>query len=333
MIVPRVAFRRFILFALVCAAGAGCGQKSDSAPAAAAAPKVALDQAQHGAPLSDADCLLFAQSIERAVAKGDTATVNKGIDWDGLLNIVTSGIPGADATRRGFAKGVKSASEKENGFASVLVKAVAQGGSYNLLRVHRKDGRPLALFRLHLPHMGGVNYHDLALVRSLDGQVRMVDWYIFLAGEEMTQILRRGFIEAAAHDSRGLIERLQGKDNAYIKNLDKIKQMIADMRAGRPQAVMDAFHKLPPEMQIDRTVLIVRLQAAQALGDKEYAAAIADFEKHCSDEAAVYLLSIDGYTLRKQYDHVLESIDRLDTLLGGDPYLDFLRATTRIQMG
>src|SRR5262249_5809358 len=38
--------------------------------------------------------------------------------------------------------------------------------------------------------------------------------------------------------------------------------------------------------------------------------------------------SIGYHLLRKQYDDVLKAIDRIDTVIGGDPYLNVLRAET-----
>ncbi|MEJ7639603.1 MAG: hypothetical protein WKF75_16915, partial [Singulisphaera sp.] len=76
----------------------------------------------------------------------------------------------------------------------------------------------------------------------------------------------------------------------------------------------------------DKNLLLLRLQAAPNLGDEEYTAVIEDFRKYHPDDPCLDILSIDTSILKKDYAKALASIDRLDKAVGGDPYLDSLRA-------
>ena len=48
---------------------------------------------------------------------------------------------------------------------------------------------------------------------------------------------------------------------------------------------------------------------------------------------SVAIVSIDGHFLRGDYDAALEAIDHVDASVGGDPYLDLLRANVHLVQG
>ncbi len=53
---------------------------------------------------------------------------------------------------------------------------------------------------------------------------------------------------------------------------------------------------------------------------------IEEFRKTYPNDRCIDLISIDGYFLHKDYDAAMKCVDRVDESLGGDPYLDTLRA-------
>ena len=67
----------------------------------------------------------------------------------------------------------------------------------------------------------------------------------------------------AGADDPAAIDRLPGADRAFLKNLPRLRQMTADVREGRPAAALAVYGQLPPELQKDKTILMLRLQAAQ----------------------------------------------------------------------
>jgi len=69
------------------------------------------------------------------------------------------------------------------------------------------------------------------------------------------------------------------------------------------------------------------------MNDREYLAAIERIRKLYPNDPCADLVSIDGFVLLKQYDKVIQGIDRLDKSIGGDPYLHSLRAGTYLAAG
>jgi len=71
----------------------------------------------------------------------------------------------------------------------------------------------------------------------------------------------------------------------------------------------------------------MRLQAACAVSDAATLDKVsAEFLKAYPGDISGSLAMVDGYTVLQQYDKVVESIDAIDKAVGGDPYLEYLRA-------
>lgn len=320
----------FLLFAVVVLGLGGC--EKSKPPVTTSAPAPAARSV--GKPLTDEECRAVGEQISKAVKSGDVAGFDRLIDWDAVNQASTSGIDAPEASRKNFIKGLDQARLGGKGVANVIVEAVKKGGSYTLLRVHTRDNRPWLMFRLLLPE-AGVNYHDLPLARRPDGKVKAMDIYIGLSGELLSQTFRRGFIQALAQaPGNSLIGRLTGSDQKYAKYLKSLGEMGEAARAGQYARMMEIYKASPAELKKEKNVLLLRLQAAQNLGDDaEYSKSIEDFRAEYPNDACIDILSIDYYVLKKQFDQSLACIDRLDKAIGGDPYLEVLRAGAHIEQG
>ncbi len=284
-------------------------------------------------PPSDAECQKLAALFERHVRDGETDQATQLIDWDAILKKATAGFgEGADVAqaRTDFIRGVLDTARESGGLASQVSAAVEQGGSYRLLRIHRVNGDPRALFRLLLPDSGGVNYYDLTFSRDASGRLRISDVHLALSGEFLSDTLRRAWLPVVAKVA-GVT--LQERDAVYIRHLDDLQKMVAEAGQEHVTEALAIFHSLPPALQADKNILLIRLQAAHKVGDEEYSRAIADLERLFPRDATVDLLTIDGHLLRGHFEQALASVERLEKSIGGDPYLHVLRAGIHYQAG
>jgi tetratricopeptide (TPR) repeat protein len=318
-----------LVFGLLPYAALAPGLGGCNKPAApAASPGPAAESV--GKPLTDEECLAAAEAISEAARSGDVAALNRMIDWDSVIQRSTAGIDAPEPFRKGFIKGLRSSLLKDNGVANGVVKAVEGGGSYTLLHSHTRENRRWLLFRLVLPE-SSVNYHDLLLARRPDGKIKAVDMHIYLSGESMSQILRRSYLLAVAQGSGGLVDRLTGADKEYAKNINQLSKMVKAGRSNRPGEVLDIYKSLPPDLKKDKNILVLRLQAAQKLGDDEYSQSLEDYRTMHPNDASIDFLSIDYYVLKKRYGEALVCLDRLDQAVQGDPYLQTMRANIHIE--
>jgi tetratricopeptide (TPR) repeat protein len=265
----------------------------------------------------------FAQRIATAVQRGEGAVLDGAIDVDAMLERAYRGVDASDTSKREFSTGVK----KSFGFGGLISKEIEQSGSYELLRVRAVKGKQRALFRLISP--SGVNYHDMELEPTRNGKgQRVVDIFIFLSGEWLSETMRRAFLPVVAHEKRA-----GGAHSAFIDNLPKISELSTAVRQGNHARVLAIYETLPPEVQKDRNVMLMYYQAASKAGDAEYAKALSAIQKAFPNDPALDLLLFDDYFLKKNYDGALAAIARVRRALGGDAYLDFLEGNIYYSKG
>jgi hypothetical protein len=284
-------------------------------------------------PPSDAECRKLATVFEQHIRRGEADQATQLIDWDVLLNRATAGFGGSPEVKQTateFTAGVLETVRMSGGLATQVAAAVEQGGSYRLLRTHRVDGQPRVLFRLLLPEGAGVNYHDLTFTRDAAGKLRISDVHLALSGEFLSDTLRRAYLPVVAKVS-GL--KLNERDAAYVIHLDDLSKMVSEAGEERFSEALVIFRGLPAPLQADKNILLIRLQAAQKVSDEEYAQAIDDLVRQFPNDSSVALLTIDGYLLQGHFARALSSVDKLDQALGGDPYLNVLRAGIHYQAG
>lgn len=265
-------------------------------------------------PLTEAEQLEIARRFETAVNKRDLAAITQAFDVDAMLERATRGYDSSEPFVRNFRAGAKSAFK----FAAELVRIMGQPGAHcRLLRVRQSGTEARAVFRFIIPP--GLNYHEY-IISAKDG--RLVDAYVYLSGELLSETIRRPFLTLAAQVKGGV----KGAEKEFLDNASAIPTMAAMLKEQKFQQVMDMYRKLPTSVQKDKLFMLLRLQAAMQLDEKEYARAIADYESLFPTDPALNLISLDGLLLKKKYDACIQMIDRLDRGVGGDPYLKILRA-------
>jgi hypothetical protein len=286
--------------------------------------------------LAESNCRAYAQAVIDAVKAGDPGGFNALVDWDSLFRAMTTGLDIPDKDRQDMFVGARRViDDKERGFASQYIKIVKQGGSLTLLRVRRSHGRQVVLFRLiHPTTQGGVNYLEFAPQRFPDGKVRATDFYAYSAGEFVSATMRRTLLPMVADRSRTILDRLLTGEKDYVRDFPRLGQAMKLLNQGKAAEAHAMFKTLRPETRKQKVVLIGRMRAAQVLhDDEEYAAVLKEFGELFPNDPCLELLSIDAFLMRKDYDGAMKAIDRLDRSVGGDPYLDLLRANLREAQG
>ena len=309
---------RLSLLALVCLA-IGCRSRSTGND-------VPLTK---GPPPTAQEVQAFADSLEQAALVDGRMDFAGHIDWIALVDQAMRDAGMADSGRNGRIALRSSAAEKAKAsFTQTLNKTLIPGAKYKLLRIGRAaDGLPLCTFRMTLPDAGGLNYHDLKLSRSLDGGIRAVDFLEYVSGDPMTLTLSRMFLLVKSEAQN------PADPDSFLAHAGKLQRMKALSNLGKAAEVIQVFETLPPKVRTIKPILILRLAAAMELGDDVALKAIEEYRAAFPGDAASDLISIDMFVLKKNFDEALACLDRIDAKIGGDPYLDVLRAILKLEEG
>jgi tetratricopeptide (TPR) repeat protein len=263
----------------------------------------------------------FAEELERGITAREASALDNHIDLDRLFERTTQGITAPKKFADGFRRGLH---EKGLQFGKQIVGAMDDSSSFRLLKVRTVKGTPRALFRYASD--AGLNYFDFDLARRPSGEVVVIDIYPYISGEYMSETMRRVYLASMAELDQGLLDKLMGKEQEFLKNMPKMQEMMRLVQEKKFPEALAAYGKLPPAIQKQKQILLMRRIAAEQVGEAEYQQAITDIEQAFPGDPALDLVSIDGHIMRKDYAAALRSIDRLDKRVR-DPYLQFLRGS------
>ena len=129
-----------------------------------------------------------------------------------------------------------------------------------------------------------------------------------------------------SNSSRSFIEKLVSGEKDYVKDFPKWTEATQLINQGKSKEALDILKQLSPETQKQKLVLLTRLRAAQSSDESEYAAVLEEFQKVFPNDPCLDLISIDSYVMKKDFAGAMKAIDRLDKSLGGDPYLNVMKA-------
>lgn len=306
---------------------AGCGKRLPPPEEATAAPPAA----HTGPPLTEDDYRAFGQELERAVAAGDAAVVNRLLRMRELAERSVADIRLSETNLKALRAGLTGFGD--GGLGRKLADEVKGGGSYQPLRVRTTDGRTRLLMRLIVIN-GAVNYHSFALVRHPDGEVGAADVDVMTLGEPMSRTIRRTILTFLHEMDQGVVARLTESDRVYADNLPAIDRVMGAVREGRHKEVLAGVRQLPPELRREKLFQLAVIQAAQKIGNEaDYLAELERFRRDHPGDPASDLLSIDYFLLNSQFDEALAALNRVNEQVGGDPYLAALKAYALFKAG
>lgn len=272
-----------------------------------------------------AECEAFGRQIEQHAARGDFAYYADAIDWGALIE---RSVPPGILEPKDYEeiKYVMSKGARER--AEVLAKSYIV---FKFLRTKQVGQEMRVLCRFELTGSGFM-HQELIIDRGSNGQPRIVDTYLYLFGEKLSDVLRPFALPLIARKNKSAAERLAGNASEFVEAEPVWFEMARLLRSGRYLGVLVNYDQLPTSVQKDKFLLWYRLKAAQALDDEDYLKTVDLWRHYYPDDVSSDMVSLDALTLRKQYAEALRCVDRLDKALGGDPYLDVHRAYLWILM-
>lgn len=250
-----------------------------------------------------------------SLAARDVTPCNDLWDLNAFGERILKGIPMDPKGREEFLSGLGTSFN----WGDTILKNTGDTGSYSFLHASRRSGHLRAIFRL-INADGSINYHDIEF--SSDAvESKIIDVYIYTAAENLSETMNALVANSFAQRDNLDIPGLSREDG-----LSAYRKLHEQMQQGDFPGLLASFHKLPKDIRNHKATLMLRLQAAQQMSHEEHRLAIHDLVAAFPQNKALDFLLIDIHHGEKEWDLGLSCIDRLDLVVGGDPYLDCLRA-------
>ncbi|MEZ5978813.1 MAG: hypothetical protein R3F34_11390 [Planctomycetota bacterium] len=274
-----------------------------------------------------AACEALGRRIEEAVAARDPDRLAEEIDFDAIVERALEGFPSDSPGLAGFRDGLGGGAK----FCTTLIESFERDETqFDFMRL--LDAPRRLLFR-HFD-VGGVGYIEFEVAPDEDGTARAVDMYQWTTGQSLSEQFRWFALPLVWKESVGdrAASRLGGKESAIARSTLRIRRMFERLDSD-PAGAMKVYDSLPQEVKFEPFILAARVQIAFQLGDDEYIEALDAFEKHHPESPALDLLLVDRAVIAGDHPAVLRLYDALDAKVGGDPFLDVLRAATLVETG
>jgi hypothetical protein len=189
--------------------------------------------------------------------------------------------------------------------------------TYTFLHDRVTDGRREIILR---KVFGNGNFNYLAFeVATRDGRARINDVRLYYSGELLTRTLAASM---AAKDS-------------YSPAM--IAQFWRDVNGAEAREDWDAVHRaidrLPFELRSWRAVIRTEMRIARNAGQiRLFDDAVARYRAAIPAGTPLEIVALDVAWKHKEHEEILRLLDTLDRRVGGDPYLDSIRADAYLQL-
>ena len=323
---------------LASALGCGTGCSSSSAPVGTgtASGTSGSTAVSDTSPVTEGQGALFGHAVEQAVQGKDLETLSRLFELESAAragSAETSGNKELDPLRETFIKEATNEAKTAGGIFDSMLAGVQQGGRYQLLRVDAGKQPVTAIFRQTGPMGSHLNYHRFVLARNSRGDVVAQDLYSFESGENFSDALRRDWLPMVREKYKTDFEKQFTKPDPLVSYQAELEEFFKQSREKKPKEALADFHKLPEPLRKTRFALMTRIALARDISEGELDKAVAEFAAVFPDDPALDLLQFDRDMSKKAYDKAIERINRLNTTIGGDPYLIAQRAYCLAGMG
>jgi tetratricopeptide (TPR) repeat protein len=217
------------------------------------------------------------------------------------------------------------------GFGTTFLGQFHRVKSVRALNVHRAGTDVRAVIRV-MNYDGALNYIELLCEGRPGGKLRAVDMFNWTTGEYVSETMRH-MAGIAQQQSLSLLERLTGKEDPNVQLAQAINEMNRMAAAGEWEAVLKRYAQLPPKLQREKVFALHRARAAAKTDQKEYLEALKFWQVNFPRDPSIDLIAFDGLYFQKKYDVALDVVNRMDRNIGGDPFLEVLRAVLQLKLG
>lgn len=234
-------------------------------------------------------------------------------DVDELADRATKGLTLTKDEKTAFVGGMKEGLAE----AGLFARIAEQTTTFDFLRIKENGEKYSIMFRAEVVG-GGLNYFDFSVIKNKKGEVKIGDLYTYTMADNMSNIIG-SLMLSVMPDGFG------ASDKGAEKTIKAVKAMTKAKNEGKFETVLAEYNKLSPENKKQKMFLGLRLVAAQSLGIEEYKAAMDDYYMAYPNEPGISLLLIDKCFLEEDYEGALAAVNKTDSLVGGDNYLEQYR--------
>lgn len=259
----------------------------------------------------------FVTGLEESIVSGKLVAAEEMIDRDAILTRATQRVAfeGDRTVRDLFCDSTRRAWDQR-----AITRDYA-GTKFRFLRARTMGGRGGLLFRSSSRN-GSINYALFTLNETEPGDYRVADVFIVGLNEFLSDTLRRTWLNVAAGFLGDKAVNIQGVNPDYVASISDVAAISRCLNDGKFEEVIKAIRELPYSVQTDRTVLLMRMEAAERISIEERNAVYTAWLETNPDEMGLPLKFIDFYVTQHRWDDAERVLRGLIGSLGEDALIN-----------
>ncbi len=266
------------------------------------------------------------EELQKSLLTGDSSVFDAAVNGEWMLERATdmrgaAGLAVTDELEEAFQDGTRN-SWKNRSLASDYLNQ-----DFRFVRVHQINGRAGLLFRATGEH-GALNYCLLTFAQEQEGHPAVDDIFVVGLNEFVTDTLRRGFLTLA--QSLNPVGEAGRRAALYVEHLPVIIEANKALAARDYSKVMALTGRLPVDIRRERTVMLLRLEAAEHISLTEREAVFGEWSAMHPDEMSLPLKYADHHAASGRYEQAEAILWRLDERIGGDSYVKLRIGQNRV---
>jgi tetratricopeptide (TPR) repeat protein len=267
-------------------------------------------------PVTTAEAEKLSVQLEESINKGDPEILNHLIYFPEFINRTESKsaiINNFDTLAKiAYAFGLYNIG---NG-----ILETTKNGSFTLVRSFNRHDELHILLRSFGD--GGLDYLDITLIKLKDS-VRAADIFSYQLGESYARLFSYLIADEQTPDA-----------HSSMTSREKYGKIFESAMSHKNYtAARSAFEKFDESAQNERHFSLQYMFACEHLGEKLFRKSADRYISLFPDEPTPYLLMMREYADSKNIDDYGHSIDKLDTLLQFDPFLNYFRGNVLMKLG
>jgi tetratricopeptide (TPR) repeat protein len=196
---------------------------------------------------------------------------------------------------------------------------IIKNGSYKLVHGFLKNEEMHLLFRAFGD--GGLDYQDITIIKVKDS-LRAADIFSYQLGESYARQFSYLIPDTGMTDAHSSLTS-GNKYGIIFENAMSQKNY---------STARSAFEKFDEQTQNDKHLSLQYMLACQHLSEKLFRRSVDRYISLFPEEPTPYLLMMKEYADTKSYGDYSRAIDKLDSLLHIDPFLNYLRGNVEMKL-
>lgn len=255
----------------------------------------------------------FAKNIEVSINNKNPFLLNNSIDYAALIGaFIDNSIEFAPLNHQ-FLNEIKFSYS----LGTLICQEMQSSGKIELLSTTRNTDGYNLLYRTFTKQ--GINYYELT-ANVAEKTIYLTDAYIYKTSMRYSTQLKSFYTSFLNENIMHSIER--NTEIEVIETFEKINILLANHKYQKAFKVWD---NLPDDIKYQHDFIIKAIEASSYFSTAISQQLIGKYSSVYGNDRKFYLLPLEGYFQRAEFDFALNSLDSLSLAVNNDPFLNLYR--------